>query len=391
MSLWRARSKVISESFSAIKDIILYRAHREMAAQVARHSEGIASAQASTAAIAVSPKYVLECTMAAGLIATALWIYGTVGPGQWLTHLAFLGLAAYRLLPAIQQVFTAIARIRSDRASFERIAEDLRLARQRAAQPQPVITSDEWKGRPRQAIRLSGVSYRHSSERSGGVEDISMTIPAGTLVGFVGPNGSGKTTLADLILGLLKPDTGRIEVDDVPLDDENRDSWLATVAHVPQNIVLLDATVAQNIAFGVAPDDIDLARVLEAAHGARLEPLLDAMPDGLKTVIGQNGIQLSGGQRQRVGIARALYRRASLLVMDEATNALDTLTETEVVALLAALRGKCTTIVIAHRTSSLSGCDLLFKLECGRLARVETFADSVRNSSGLFEREQVLR
>jgi HlyD family secretion protein len=388
--LWDLRAKIIAESFAAIKEVIIARAESELAGQVTRHSDAIGAAQASTLAIAASPKYVLESVTAAGLVGAALWIYDSTGPGRSLTQLALLGLAAYRLMPAIQQAFGAVARIRSDRVGFERIAGDLRSARQRADRPQPDAESGEWAGRPRREIRLTGVSYRHSPERAGGVDEISLAIPGGTLVGLVGPNGSGKTTLADLVLGVLKPDAGRIEIDGVPLDDGNRRQWLATVAHVPQHVVLRDATLAENIALGVAADDIELGRVREACRAARLEPVVSTLPAGLATVVGQNGAQLSGGQRQRVGIARALYRQASLLVMDEPTSSLDALTEAEIVALLSALRGKYTMILVAHRPSSLHGCDLLLELDSGRLVRSGTFAELINGASSLRRTEDAL-
>ncbi|MGI9234255.1 MAG: ABC transporter ATP-binding protein [Woeseiaceae bacterium] len=388
--LWGSRAKVIGESFATIKDVTLYGTQQEAAARVARDSEDIAMAQVSTTAIAASPKYILETVMAGGLVAAALWIYGNVGPGQWMARLAFLGLGAYRLLPAIQQVFVAVARIRADRISFEGIAADLQRARRRGSSGRRKTEVEDWGGRPRRGIRLAEVSYRHVPERSGGVSDVSLHIPAGVSVGLVGPNGSGKTTLVELILGLLKPDKGRIEIDNTPLNDDNRTAWLAAVAYVPQQIVLLDGSVSENIAFGVTAENIDPERVAEAVHSARLQPVLDTMPEGLATVIGENGIQLSGGQRQRVGIARALYRRASLLVFDEATNALDKLTEAEIIALLGELRGQCTTILIAHRRSSLRGCDVLFELDRGRVVGVEQAENLISTDhAGVSRRKEV--
>lgn len=373
---WKARAQVIDESFAAIKDVIVHRVQPQLTARVARHSQAIAGAQASTPAIAAAPRYVLECITAAGLVAAALWVYSRAGPGEWLTHLALLAFAAYRLLPALQQTFAAVAYIHAERAGFDGIADDLRQAHRRAlASRTAAAPSSEWRGRPRRTIRLVDVSYRHSAARDGGAFGISLEIPAGTLAGFVGPNGAGKSTLAELVLGLLAPDTGRVEVDNVALDERNRSAWLETVAYVPQQVALLDGTLAQNIAFGAAMEDIDLERALEAARGAQLAPLLDALPDGLATIIGDNGARLSGGQRQRVGLARALYRRASLLVVDEGTNALDTLTESEVMSLLGALRGKCTIITIGHRPSALAGCDLVFELDAGRLVGRRSTAD----------------
>jgi HlyD family secretion protein len=366
--LWAVRAKVIAECFESIRDVTVFRARETMTARVAEQSAAIAAGHARVAVIASSPRYVLECITAAGLVASALWIYRVAGPGQWLTHLALLGLAAYRLLPPLQQVFAAVARIRSDAPAFDRIADDLLCARRRP-RPRPPAEGArrEWAVRPQLEISVSGVSYRHTPERDSGVTDVSLRIRAGTLVGFAGANGSGKTTLADLLLSVIVPDEGVIQVDGVPLDERNRDLWLAAVAHVPQQILLLDATVAENVAYGVPRAEIDEARVREALDAARLEATIDALPRGLDTPIGQNGMQLSGGQRQRLGIARALYRRASLLVLDEPTSSLDVAAETEIISLLCELRGRRTIVLIAHRPTSLQVCDELFELDGGRL------------------------
>jgi ATP-binding cassette, subfamily B, bacterial PglK len=365
--LWSLRAKVIAESLEAIKDITIFRAHKEMAAQVARQSEAIAAAHARLTTTATSPRYALECITAAGLVVSALWAYRSAGSGHWVTHLALLGLAAYRFLPPIQQVFAAVARIRTESAAFDRIAIDLLAARRRSRSPATPAAIHEWTSLPRCEIRLVQVSYSHTTERESGVSNVTLRIAAGTLVGLAGPNGSGKTTLGDLILGLLVPDAGEVKIDGVSLDERNRELWLSAVAHVPQNIVLLDATVAENIAFGAAAADIDITRVRDAVRDACLESAIASLPNGLETLIGQSGTRLSGGQRQRLGIARALYRRASLLVLDEATSALDTSTEMEVISLLRSLRGRCTIVLIAHRQRSLQGCDEVFELDGGRL------------------------
>jgi ATP-binding cassette subfamily B protein len=271
--------------------------------------------------------------------------------------------------------------VRSDAPAFERIADDLLRARQRPRAVPHVADARDWTSGPCREIRVSGVSYRHAPDRDGGLTDVSLQIQAGTLVGLAGPNGSGKTTLADLLLGVLVPDAGTIHVDGMLLDERNRDGWLAFVAHVPQHVVLLDATVVQNVAFGAATAAIDVARVWEALRGARLASLVAALPQGLETSIGQNGARLSGGQRQRLGIARALYRRASLLVLDEPTSALDATTETDVVSLLRELRGRCTIVLITHRPSSLQSCDELFELDGGRLVRSRRPAERPPESS----------
>ena len=291
--------------------------------------------------------------MAAGLVAAALWIYGTAGADRWLTHLAFLGLAAYRLLPAVQQVFAALARIHAERAAFDGIVEDLRARvdarRKRAA-----------RGADRRVARAAatGDSPRRrvvpifAAARAAASAACRSRFPPARSSGFVGPNGAGKTTLAELMLGLLAPDAGRIEVDGVALDADNRDAWLDTVAYVAAAHRARGRHASRRTSRSAPlPDDVDLERVLEAARAAQLEPVIEAMPDGVATVIGENGAQLSGGQRQRVGIARALYRRASLLVVDEGTNALDTLTEAEIMTLLGTLRGTCTIMLIGHRPS----------------------------------------
>jgi ABC-type bacteriocin/lantibiotic exporter with double-glycine peptidase domain len=360
--------KIVNESLGAIRDILLRRSQPAFRTSFEHSSRAFARAAAHTQLIGQTPRYVMECVAVVGLVAIALLAAGRDGGiGLWLGQLTFLGFAAYRLLPSLQQAFMALVKIRADRPGFDSIAPDLRLARARAY---PTSAGDAgWAECPRSAIELKDISFYYEPDRPPVVSGISLRIAARTVIGFVGANGSGKTTLVDLIAGLLVPDAGRLEVDGVAIDATNRAAWQSRIAYVPQNIFLLDTTIAQNIALGVAPEDIDRARLREAAHLAQLDPFLRGLPDGFEHRVGERGTRLSGGQRQRIGIARALYARASVLILDEATNALDGLTEREMHATIAGLRGAYTIILITHRLSSVRICDRLYEIDHGQLRR----------------------
>jgi ATP-binding cassette subfamily B protein len=282
------------------------------------------------------------------------------------------------LLPTLQQVFVAIVRLRSDRPGFAAIVSDLRLARARR-RAGPAIDPG-WRMAPRSQIRFEDVSFRYGPERASAVNELSLRIPARAAVGLVGPNGSGKTTVIDLIAGLLTPDSGRIEVDGILLDDESRVAWQTRIAYVPQSIYLFDASIAQNIALGVPQASIDQERLQRVAHIAQLDEFVGALPGGFDYMVGERGVRLSGGQRQRVGIARALYAEASVLMLDEATNALDGLTEYELMSTIAQLRGHYTLIVIAHRLSTVRSCDVIFELDQGKLVASGSYDWLLRNS-----------
>jgi ABC-type multidrug transport system fused ATPase/permease subunit len=197
---------------------------------------------------------------------------------------------------------------------------------------------------------------------------------------LVGANGSGKTTLVDLVAGLLVPETGHIEVDGIAIHDTNRTSWQSRIAYVPQNIILLDTTIEQNVALGVPKAAIDHERLRTAAQLAQLDEFVATLPQGYDHVVGERGMMLSGGQRQRIGIARALYTDASVLILDEATNALDGLSEQELVATLMRLRGRYTVIVIAHRLSTVRACDVIYELDSGTITGSGTYAELIRDS-----------
>ncbi len=360
------RTRIVNESFGAIKEITLLRRHGLFRTEFARAGRALARIAANNQAIAQGPRHLLEVIAIGGLVGISLVLIGRgAGNGSRLAQLAFLGFAAYRLLPALQQIYHSTVKIRADRVAFNRLAQDLRLACRRGALPAEEPALSPWQGRPRSDIRLQAVTFRYAADRPPAIRDTTLRIEAGALVGVVGASGSGKTTLADLILGLLAPDSGTIEVDGMALDAATRPHWGAIVACVPQEIALRDASFAENIALGVPVERIDQERVLQSARQARLDRFVETLPGGYAETVGEHGVRLSGGQRQRIGIARALYRDASVLVMDEATNALDGLTESEIMTMLEEFRGKRTIILITHRLDTLRQCDRIYELEEG--------------------------
>ncbi|MDB6157404.1 MAG: hypothetical protein JWO04_1110 [Gammaproteobacteria bacterium] len=377
-------TRTVNESLGAIKEITILRAQDFFHASFARASHALARAAAHAQLLGQSPRYVMECVAVVTLVAAALLAgAGDDGVGSRLGPLTFFAFAAYRLLPTFQSVFFSLVRIRADRTGFSSITPDLRLARLRK---QAVIATDPtWRALPRTDIRLKEVSFRYEADRPMAVSDVTLRIPARAAIGIVGANGSGKTTLVDLIAGLLVPANGRIEVDGIALNDANRAAWQSRIAYVPQSICLLDTTIAANIALGACDSGIDQPRLREAAQLALLDEFVRTLPNGYSHVVGERGVGLSGGQRQRIGIARALYADASVLILDEATNALDGLTEQELMETVIRLRGRYTIIVIAHRLSTVRPCDVIFELDRGRVTGSGTY-DALLGSSETFRR-----
>jgi len=362
-----ARTLTVNESFGAIREITLLQARESFVQRFAEQCRMISRTAANTLAISQSPRYVLECVTVISLVAIALYLHShTAAAGPWIAQLSFVGFAAYRLLPALQQSFAAVVRIRTDRPALLSIEMDLRRSLRAASLPAPA-SERTWRGKPRGEIRLCEVSYRYAPDRPDAVSGASLVIPAGALVGFAGPNGSGKTTLVDLICGLLAPHAGHIEVDGTRLERASYRAWQSTIAYVPQQVFLFDSTLAENIACGIPAASIDYRRVEEAVRLARLTDCVASLPGGYEEVIGERGCRLSGGQRQRLAIARALYRDASLLILDEATSSLDSTAESEIVETLHALRSERTIVVVAHRAGALRLCDLVFELRNGKV------------------------
>ncbi len=355
------RATVVRQAFAAIKELLVMRLDAPFQRQFGDATARVSRSLTHTHAIGLRPRYLLECLAGFALVGAAL-VFHVQGGAPWLPQLTFLALSAYRLLPSLQQLFAGLVTVRAHREVLFRFlqnVEDERVAANAASAPR-------LEGAPARDIVFEDVTFRYGAGTPAVFEHLDLRIRAGETIGVAGQNGSGKSSFADLLLGLLAPTSGRILADGIDIGGRNRAAWQARVAYVPQHVALIDGTVVENIALGIAPADVDQARLEAAMRIARVDEFVAAFPQGSRALLGEHGVQLSGGQRQRLGIARALYRRAALLVMDEATASLDVTAEREVTSALREYAGSMTLVIIAHRRSALAGCDRVFHLHDGR-------------------------
>lgn len=359
------RFATVSEAFGGIKEVKVGGLEESYIQRFSRPAQLYASHQASSQAISLLPRFALEILAFGGMLLLMLHLLtSTEGLAKALPIIAMYAFAGYRLMPAVQQMYSCITQLRFTGPALDALHSDLTtLAPQRTSSvvgSMPIILS--------QAITLKDITYTYPKATQPTLVDLNLTIPAHSTIGLVGATGSGKTTTVDLILGLLEPERGILAVDGTPIVSGNRRQWQRAIGYVPQHIYLADDTVAANIAFGVAPEQIDQKAVERSARIANLHDFVaKQLPQGYATTVGERGVRLSGGQRQRIGIARALYHNPQVLILDEATSALDNLTEQAVMEAVHNLGHEITTILIAHRLTTVRECDGIYLLEKGRV------------------------
>ncbi len=373
------RFKSTSEVLSGIKDVKLLGKERYFLSKYIKPSRKIAKANIKIRVIGQVPNSILNAVMDGGavLIVTFLIAF-TSDFAKYIPIFGVYLLAANRIKSKFKNLFNSFSSIRAHQPVVEMMMDHL------SHVPEVPLPEKKEKIIPipfEKGLELKNISFTYPGTEDAVIKDQSFNISKNTTIGLVGPTGCGKTTLVDIILGLLKPESGEIIVDGTVVNDLNMRSWQANLGYVPQFIYLTDDTITANIAFGVNEKKIDMEAVKKAASVANLADFIEnELPDGYNTTVGERGVRLSGGQRQRLGIARALYTDPEVLVMDEATSALDGITENVVMEAIENLTGTKTIIIIAHRLTTLIKADVIYMIEKGKVISSGTYKELMDNN-----------
>lgn len=373
--------KTIQEGLGGIRDILIDGTQQNFSNKYKNSVESLRSAQAKSQIIGASPKFFLD---GIGMLIVAFFAFilsnQTYGSLSMIPTLVAIVLSMQRLLPLLQQMFNSWSLIHSAQVSLADTIEYLNLItpHELDIQNSEKIVPIEFKNE----IRLENISFQYSDSSALVLREINLIIPKGSHIGFIGETGSGKSTLLDLMMGLLEPTKGNIRIDNITLNTSLLPSWQTHIAHVPQSIYLIDSTIEENIAFGIDKNEINKGLVKEAATKAQIADVIEKMPFGYETIVGERGVQLSGGQRQRLGLARALYKKAQVIILDEATSALDGDTENNVMNVFTSLGDETTLLIIAHRLTTLRNCTNIVELKDGNITRILKYEELEQTREG---------
>ena len=361
--------KSISEAFGAVKEIKMGGLEQIYIKRFSDPARTIAKNLASSSVVQQLPRFILEVIAFGGIMLLILFQMKQTGSfNNALPIISLYAFAGYRLMPALQEIYGVFSKFNFITPSVDKIHNDFESLKTLNLNYEQKIISINKK------IDLKNIYYNYPNSSREALKNISLSIPVNTTVGLIGATGSGKTTTVDIILGLLEPKKGTLEIDEKIITKQNSRDWQRSIGYVPQFIYLSDDTLSANIAFGVEPKDINQKAVEKASKIANLHEFVsNELPDKYQTTIGERGVRLSGGQRQRIGIARALYHNPKVLIFDEATSALDNETEKVVMDAVDKLSNNITIILIAHRLNTLRKCDLIYKLEDGQVSAKGTY------------------
>ena len=367
--------KSLQEGLGGIRDVLID-GSQETYCKIYRNADSpLRRAQGNSLFMIASPRYGIE---ALGMVLIAVLAYSLAqqndGIAKAIPILGALALGAQRLLPLLQQAYGSWTQINSGQASLKDTIELL-------DQPLPEYVHKPVSQLPfNRTIALKEIRFRYGDQTPYVLNQLNLTVTKGSRVGFIGTTGSGKSTLIDIVMGLLQPTNGLLEIDGQPITPGNNRAWQSRIAHVPQAIFLADSTIEENIAFGIPRDQINHVRVRQAAQQAQIAESIESWPKQYQSFVGERGIRLSGGQRQRIGIARALYRQADVIIFDEATSALDSETEQAVMYAIESLSKELTLLIIAHRLTTLKNCTQIVELSGGNIKHTGRYQDIVNQS-----------
>lgn len=368
-------NKWILQSLNGIKDIKIHHKEEYFIEEYAVHGKKAIDAEKINSVVTMLPRLLIEAVSMASILGVIMIL---ISFGQsidkLIPQLGALAVAAVRLLPSTTRISGAINSAAFQEPMLDNLIKNLNVAKEWETQKAESQAYDNRKQSETQKpllsydsqFALSDIHFHYPNTDKNVLDGANMTIPAGKSIGIIGTSGSGKTTAVDLLLGLLKPQSGTVYADGKNIQDDYED-WLAHISYIPQAIYMLDDSIRANVAFGQKKDQIDDAEVWNALEEAQLKEFIESLPHGIETQIGERGVRLSGGQRQRIGIARALYTNPELVIFDEATSALDNETEAAIMESINHLHGKKTLVIIAHRLTTIEECDLIFRVENGKI------------------------
>lgn len=361
------KAQYIMQGLGAVKEIKLLGREDAFLRRYQTPNYGLASAHAFQNFIQAAPRFLVELIVVTLVV---IFVFLRVSEGSTINEilptLGLFGAAAFRLLPSMNRILAARQKVRFMAVSVDVIFEELKLENQSSSE---MITSEEFEFRDE--IIFESVYFAYPDTEKNAISDLDLKIKSGETLGIMGGSGAGKSTFVDLLLGLLEPSSGSITLDNRNIAQVSR-KWQRAIGYVPQDIRLTDESIMQNVALGIADEEIDVSRVISALKAAQLLEHIESLPEGLNTRVGERGVKISGGQRQRLGIARALYQSPKLLILDEATSALDSATEAEVMAAVGNLPTETTVLIVAHRISTMKDCDRVVRFEAGRIDKIMT-------------------
>jgi ABC-type multidrug transport system fused ATPase/permease subunit len=359
-------TKAVQEGLGAIRDVLIDNTQKVYSKVYKEEYFPFQAAIASNMVLSGSPRFIVE-SFGIVLIASLAYLsshaeWSGINAAGSISFLGALALASQRILPLIQQLYNSYVILKGNSTSTQDALSFLDLPRSDSSQ-----SLSDIKIEAKSEICLQDIGFRYSVQSPWVLRHLDLRFQVGSTIGIIGATGSGKSTLLDIVMGLLEPIEGSLLVDETHITERNVSNWRQNISHVPQAIYLADASILENIALGVPRNEINPLRVMEAAKRAQLAETIETWPNGFNTIVGERGVRLSGGQRQRIGIARAFYKKSSILILDEATSALDTKTEEEVMRSVGSLGSEITVIIISHRLSTLKDCDMIFELKNGVL------------------------